>query len=484
MIDCLLVFPIPSKDSPNHNVALGMLFVGATLERQGYSVRYVDLRFDSWDQMIGIVKDGVRVVGISTMTGNQCVQAATILSAVKALQPRVLTVLGGVHPTMLPRETLSSEPDLDCIVLGEGESTMPDVVRAARDGSTDFKGVAGVAWKSGGEVVINPGRPFLDLGETEFPLTTQTRRFFEIAARTNNLSYYTTRGCPFRCSFCYNLVFNDRKWRQLPLDVLYEHLSLLRREFDAKHVYLVDDYLGHGAKRLTAVSETIARTGLAWRSSIRVSDITPEIANVLDSHGCDSLLLGVESASPSVQQGVLVKDYKHGADDVRSCVNSLRATRIRPLYSFMYNVPGETTDDLEASFELAEWIYKTDKRAMIGFYAYTPYPGTPLYHQALANGFKPPVRLAEWGEYSLSNELNPKLRDLYFIAGLRFRGRSGDRTDQNFGGLSRLKIAPFELLSRVRWATRRFCYSDFERNSVRSMIERASRASSERRLNS
>jgi radical SAM superfamily enzyme YgiQ (UPF0313 family) len=143
----------------------------------------------------------------------------------------------------------------------------------------------------------------------------------------------------------------------------------------------------------------------------------------------------------------------------------------------MYNVPGETDDDLEQSFALAEWIYRTDRRAMIGFYAYTPYPGTPLYQHALNSGFTPPKRLTDWETFSLSNELNPRLRDLYFIAGLRFRSRSGDRTDQNFPGLRRLQILPFELSSRVRWRTRRFVYSGVERHAVRTLIGNATRRS-------
>src|SRR5207245_1329975 len=111
MLDCLLVFPVPSKDSPNHNVALGILFVGATLERHGLTVRYIDLRFDSWDLMVRVLSEGVRVVGISTMTGNQCVQASQIIDTVKAIRPDTVTVLGGVHPTMVPKETLA-EPNL------------------------------------------------------------------------------------------------------------------------------------------------------------------------------------------------------------------------------------------------------------------------------------------------------------------------------------------------------------------------------------
>jgi hypothetical protein len=66
--DCILVYPNPSLDSPNRNLALGILFVGAALEENGYKVEYVDTRFDSLDHLRSLLIDGTRVVGVSAMT--------------------------------------------------------------------------------------------------------------------------------------------------------------------------------------------------------------------------------------------------------------------------------------------------------------------------------------------------------------------------------------------------------------------------------
>ncbi len=474
MVDCVLVYPNPSRDSPNRNLALGILFVGAALEEQGFSVAYIDLRFDTRQELAGLLTGGVRVLGVSVMTGNQCKEAAEVLRMAKTLAPTVRTVLGGVHPSMLPQECLD-EPDVDFVVTGEGEQTMVELVQAILDGTHDFGGITGLGWKDHGETKRNPDRPFMDLASAPFPMTPASRRFYEIAARTGHVSYFTTRGCPFRCSFCYNLAFNKRKWRSLPMERLEEDLRRVRREVPFDHVYFVDDYVGHRVERLRDLASTMNRIQLTWHSSIRVNDISAETVKILADGNCRLMLLGVESAAEDVQQGILVKDYRQGIDDVRRCVTSIARTNITPLYSFMYNVPGETSEQLKESCELAEWIHRTDRRARIGFYAYTPYPGTPLYNQALQSGFRPPSRLEGWGQMSLSNDLNPKLRDLYYIAGLRFRGRKGDRTDENFPGLQRLRILPFEAISRMRWRMRSFVYTDYERRMVTNMIEHATR---------
>jgi anaerobic magnesium-protoporphyrin IX monomethyl ester cyclase len=474
MKDCALIYPIPSQDSPNRNLALGIVFAGAALEQKHFDVQYIDLRFDPWDSIRQVLVNGIKILGVSAMTGYQCAQAQAIFSMAKQLAPHTVTILGGVHASMLPKDCLR-EPNIDFVVDGEGEETICELVSAILDGTHDFSGIKGIGWKRNGELVINEKRPFLDLGTLPFPLTQKTRRFFEIAARTRHLSYFTTRGCPFRCTFCYNIVFNRRQWRTLPIARLEEDLKRLRREVEFDHVYFVDDYLGHNRKRLSEVADTMQRLGISWHSSIRVNDIDSETATMFERGNCTLLLLGVESATDNVQQRVLVKDYRRGIEDVRKCVLSIVRTKIEPLYSFMYNVPGETTEDLENTFALAEWIYRTDSRARIGFYAYTPYPGTPLYDLALRNGFQPPKDLSGWAKLSLSNELNPRLRDLYYIAGLHFRGRHGDRTDENFPGLRRLQILPFEMLSHLRWKKRSFVYSTLERKMVRGLISRATR---------
>lgn len=472
--DCILVYPNPSLDSPNRNLGLGVLFVGAALEERGFRVEYIDTRFDTLEDFRRLLSDGTRVVGVSAMTGQQCAEAKTIFEITKAVAPDVKTVLGGVHPSMLPDESLA-EPEVDFIVVGEGENTMCELVEAILGGTKKFCGIKGLGWKDGDTPVRNEKRPFAKLADLPFPLTAKNKRFFEIAARTGHFSYFTTRGCPFRCSFCYNLVFNDRRWREMPPERLDEDLRRLRKEVEFKHVYFVDDYLGHRKERISAVTEVMRRADLTWHSSIRASDINADMARILDEGNCDLLLFGIESGTERVQQGILVKDMRHGLQDVYDCVEHIRKTRITPLYSFMYNVPEETAEELESSIKLAEWIYRTDRRARIGFYAYTPYPGTPLYWQAVKKGFQAPKGLRGWAKMTLSNEMNPKLRDLYYIAGMRLRGRSGDRTDENFPGWKRLMILPFEISSRVRWKTRRFVYTRFERHMVHNLIRRASR---------
>jgi radical SAM superfamily enzyme YgiQ (UPF0313 family) len=464
---------MPSADSPNRNVALGIAFAGAALERAGWSVAYYDARIDDESVLRGYLRERPRLIGFSMMTGMQCSESKRLIGQVRAISADTKILLGGVHPSLFPKETLL-DPDVDFVIVGEGELTIVDLMSALADGTHDLSDITGLAWKDGEQPVVNPERPFMDPATIRLPLTAGTRRLFAAAAGTRHLSYQTTRGCPFRCAFCYNVAFNDRTWRRLPIELVEEHLTELSRSVSFDHVYFVDDYVGRDKRRVAQLGAAMRRRGLTWHSSIRAPDIDAEMATLLEDGNCELLLFGLESASDRVMNDILVKDVKGGIDTVLSCVRHIAATRIKPLYSFMYNVPGETDREREETFRLADWIYHTDEKAQIGFYAYTPYPGTPLYQTALQKGFQPPSGFANWGEMSLQNELNQELRDLYYIAGLRFRNRRGDRTDENFPGWRRLMIMPFEAHARSRWREREFRYSSFERWAVRELISRAS----------
>lgn len=471
IIDCLLIYPKPTLESPKLNPALSIFYVGATLEQYGFEVEYIDLRIDKFDRVSEIVKHKDPLcVGVSSMTGHQLEGAIEVLKAVKRIKPTISTVLGGVHPSLLPEQCLQEE-FVDFVVIGEGEKTMVELLMELKKASPKFETVAGLAWKKNKKVVINQRRPFLKSEEWVCPLTEKTKRYFEISAKRNSMYIATSRGCIYRCGFCYNIAFNLRIWRPMKIEHLERQLDLLQSELDFDFVYLGDDEIGKNYKRIEKICNTLKKRGLCWHTGMRCDHITKKLANLLDNSGCTSIELGAETGSQRILQEIIHKDYPNGVKDIQNCAKILSETNISGMYSFMCGLPSETLGELKISMNLADWIKKIDKKARISFFVYIPYPGTPLFEFAIRQGFKAPATMHEWSEYTLSSPVKSRMENLYYLAGIQYRK---DNLSKNFPGLKRLVILPFELSAYIRWKMRLIDHY-LEKPVVKRLIEIAVR---------
>jgi radical SAM superfamily enzyme YgiQ (UPF0313 family) len=475
MTDCVLTYPIPTKDSPTKGVALSIFYPGAELERNGLSVEYFDERFDKFEDLVSLLKKGVLCLGVSSMTGFQLIGSKKIMETAKKINPKIYTIFAGVHPSLLPEQSIK-ESFVDFVIWGEGEKTMLELVKALKNGQKDFSDIEGLYWKKEGRAIVNKPRQFMDPSEWPFPMTPKSRKYFKIAAERGELMFQASRGCPYNCNFCYNQIFNKRTWRPMPLDKFEKELKIFVDEFKVKNIYVNDDNIGSNKERIKKIAQILKSHNLSWTTSIRCPDITEETARILEESGCYELLLGVESGSERVLNEVVNKMHPHGVEDTRNCARILSKTNIHGRYNFIAGLPSETKEEMKQSMDLADWIWKTDKNAKITFDAYSPYPGSKLYDEAVKAGFKEPQDLEGWSKMTLSNEVNPIAGNLYYISGLRFRGKKGDSTDRNFPGLKRLIILPFEMSAHIRWRLRFLGFYGFEKAIIKKLFAWASKS--------
>lgn len=474
MIDCLLSYPIPTKDSPTKGSALSIFYPGAALEQEGFNVEYFDERFDKFDEFLSLIKKNPLCLGVSSMTGYQLIRSRRLFETAKKINPKIYTIFGGVHPSILPRQSIK-EDFVDFVVVGEGEKTILELIATLKTGG-DLNKVDGIYWKENGRIIVNRPRAFMAPSEWPFPMTEKNKKYFKMAAERGELMFQTSRGCPYNCSFCYNQVFNRRTWRPMPLDKFENELKKFLREFKFKTIYIDDDNIGSNKVRIKKIAEILQNFGLSWSTGIRCNDIDEEIAKILDESGCRELLLGVESGSDRVLK-LLNKGYPRGTEDICRCARNLSKTKIHGRYNFMSGVPTESMKEIRQSMNLADWIHQTDKNSLFCFDAYAPYPGTKLYQEALKTNFKEPQSMEEWSKMTLSNSTQPIAQNLYYISGLRFRGKKGDITSRNFPRWKRILILPFEISAHIRWKTRFLKYYGLEKAIVKMLFARATKKS-------
>ncbi|MCI5208963.1 MAG: radical SAM protein, partial [Candidatus Electrothrix sp. ATG2] len=253
---------------------------------------------------------------------------------------------------LLPEQTIK-HPLVDLIVIGEGEKTFSEVVKAYISGD-DLAEIPGTCiQKNNGEIVFGPKREFIDMDELPLPAydLIDVKKYHGIEYQ---FDYQSSRGCPFRCGFCYNVTFCGRRWRKKSPDKVTEELTFLHNKYNVKNFGFVDDEFFIHLKRVEAIFDRILEGNKKFGiiASCRLDIIhraSPILFEKMKKAGMTQMFFGAESGSEKmlkeIQKDITQKDIITGA----KCVAE---AGIRPILSFMSGFPGETTEELKNTFDV------------------------------------------------------------------------------------------------------------------------------------
>lgn len=290
MTRVLLIYPFfrSSRDRSRFRFPpLGPAYVAAALRNAGHAVSLLDCTFLSRDEALAkALAARAEVVGIYAMAtlARDCLWFATRLRGRCGL-----LVAGGPLPTCEPAGFLGR---FDVVVRGEGEQAMCEIV---------------AAYEAGGEVDAQPApRPFAtDLDAIAFPARDLLPNERYIAYGRKKYGYaittvMSTRGCPFDCEFCSNVVFGGSFRERSPGNVVDEIEQALALGYD--RISFADDVFTLKGRRVTAICDEIARRGLrvAWECLGRVDSLDYEMARRMKDAGCFRIFFGIESGSDEI----------------------------------------------------------------------------------------------------------------------------------------------------------------------------------------
>lgn len=383
---------------------LGLLSIAAIPARKGYHVTIIDQRVDShWQQsLIVALKKNPICVGITCMTGKQILHA---LNAAKIVRnhSNVPLVWGGVHPTLMPEQTLEN-PYVDIIVLGEGDFTFMELVEALEQNAS-LNTIKGIYYKQDGKIIKNAERGFImnldELPELPFDLV-NLNAYGSLNIEGKSLDFVTSRGCSFKCSFCYNNYFNKRTWRAFSAGETVRRLKHFVEKYNVKTVYFQDDNFFNNLKRIKEILQGIideklnikwGTLGLRVDTTLRVDD---ELLQLMVDSGCVNVDIGCEAGSDRIL-GMIDKNIK--VKDIIAVGRKMARYPFIIKYTFIVGFPTETKEEMFSTIQVANTLVKENKNAYTPVFVYTPYPGTPMYEFAIKNGFVPPQRLEEWGYF-------------------------------------------------------------------------------------
>jgi radical SAM superfamily enzyme YgiQ (UPF0313 family) len=299
------------------------------------------------------------VVGI-TATTPEFHGAHNLCCMIKTVSPNTLTVVGGAHVSALPEESLSDW--IDYIVVGEGEEAMLRIVND-RPQERIIQGNHSKMWHH-----LYPARAHVDYDNYYFPVPGKGMTKMDVVE--------SSRGCPFRCSFCFNRATLTR---YKEAERVISEISSSYWGTGARFFMFLDDTLTVNKKHILAICEEIQRTGLhklaSFYGNARANCADRDVLEAMRAANFVELSLGVESGDQaildSVGKGTTLDQYRQAYADMTELGFQTRG-------SFILGLPGETHETVRRTIDFAKELDLMRASCNI----LTPYPGTQLYQQA------------------------------------------------------------------------------------------------------
>lgn len=422
----LLIYPQLGPQSLLPQAPLSLLSICPNLEAAGYEPVIIDTRIESdYEEKIRRYLPESLFAGITSMTGMQIQYALQVAARIRELDPQKAIVWGGIHATILPEQTLA-DSRADIVVAGEGEDVVVELADCLAGGG-DLRTVKGIYYQDElGKVVFTGQRPFLDMNSVPMPAwhLIDVSKYSEIGVQTG-------RGCPYRCRFCFNHLYNGRKWRAKDADLVIDELRVLKERYNVNHVVFYDDNYFSNLKRVRYLCRKIVDNNLdiRWsttcRADILARRVNEDFALLLKKSGVHILFVGSESGSQRILTEVIDKQIT--TDDITGMAETTRKYNLRVHTSFMSGFPGETKEERQQTFDLMDRIKKINPDIYItAICIYTPYPGNPLFDEIVSGGlFQPPQSLEEWAGLTFFNCQLPWLtaKDRSMLENLAFISR-------------------------------------------------------------
>ena len=398
----------------------GLLTIAASLEKAGFKIKIIDQRVenDFKEKLLEEIKNCL-FIGISSMTGKQLEFAIEISKIIKKNSPKIPLIWGGIHPTILPKETLKNE-FIDFIIIGEGEKAFVQLAKAIKQ-KNNYKHIKNLGFKKNKRIIINKKNKFINLNElplTPWHLLNVEKYVFKYKKNEKNIRELdlgtTSRGCPAACHFCYNLAINKRQWRSLSAKKVFYMIIKVVNDYKINKIIFRDDDFFADLKRVEEICKLIIKNNLdiEWYSAgirIETFNIMKDfLIKLIKKSGCSSFRFGVESGSPRILKYI---NKKIKPTEIIEANKKCMQHKIIPHYSFMIGFPTEKIKDMMMTVDLINKLKKDNPSAVIHCVnILTPYPGTALFNIMKKEGMNIPTKTNEWIKFHHLNLVTPKIR--------------------------------------------------------------------------
>ena len=390
----------------------GLLTLAALPKKEGYNVKILDLRLEKdWQSALKKHLDtNPLLVATTCMTGIQIKYALEASRFVKQHDKEIPVIWGGIHPTFMPEQTLENE-NVDIAVIDEGDLTFLELIKTF-EANKDVKDVLGIAYKDkDGKIHRNAQRPLIKdldlLPDLPYELVDVKKYYgFDLENGKGSITLSTSRGCPFKCNFCYDTKMYGNTWRGYSVKRTIEIIKTVVSKFGVKNIFFQDDNFATNLKRFKDIVHAIIdeKLDINWGllgirlDAIKVLD--DDFLREVSKAGCVNMDSGVESGSDRILK-MIKKGI--GVSDIIDINKKMRRHSFKAKYTFIVGYPSETEEEMMQSVKLALQLVKDNKNAYTPFFIYTAYPGVELWDIAKQYGVDEPKKLEDWETFDYQN---------------------------------------------------------------------------------
>jgi anaerobic magnesium-protoporphyrin IX monomethyl ester cyclase len=389
----LLMTTAPPSNAPWYQgkklPPLGLSYVAGALEKAGFQVEMLDnymlnKPIDEVKQLVKGLNPGIVGITCGSATYRRCLETA---QAVKETLPTCKVVVGGWHASYLP-DSLLEKPEVDFVVMGEGERAMVELARHITT-SNDEAGlatIAGVGYKHDGALAKNAPRFIENMDEIPFParhllpmhLYDRTIEF--LSARPADVMNIS-RGCPFSCAFCETKKLWGNACRMFSPARVMDEINYMVEKFGTRGIYFINDNFTIKKGGTVQLCDMLRKSGLdlEWVCDTRTDLVTKELLEKMRDAGCKAIWFGVESGSQRILKSI---NRTITLEQTENAFRLCKQVSIRVAVSFMLGFPDETREDLEATRRFAD---KLDPD-WCQFNVFIAYPDSSLYQELLQTG--------------------------------------------------------------------------------------------------
>jgi len=386
---------------PNSLLALGSVIEG----KYDYEILDGNLAVDPLPVLSRIISErNVDIFGVTVMPGPQLQQAIPISKKLKEQFPAITIIWGGYFPSN-HTEVCARSPYVDYVIRGQGEEAFPNLLASLLTGSP-LSSVPNLSYKSGDGIIHNESAPLLhpdDLPPLPYHKVDVERYVGRTYLGSRTLSYHSSYGCPFECSFCAIVPIYKARWLGRSAGRMADDVEKLLKDHGANAIEFHDNNFFTSEKRLVEFSEEILTRGLhfSWWGEGRPDTLlkySDKTFQLMKRAGLKMIFMGAESGDDTTL-AAMNKGGTQNGKTIIDVVEKFRRHGIIPECSFVLGTPSpDVTASIERDLRFIRALKRRNPETEIIIYVYSPIPldGASLFQQVTESGFSYPETLEEW----------------------------------------------------------------------------------------